>query len=244
MSVFVIADLHLPGGQDKNMDVFGDHWVRHFEKISEDWQERVSEEDTVLIPGDISWAMNLDDARADLESIGSLPGKKILIRGNHDFWWSSISRIRSMMPPNMFALQYDALDMGTFVVCGTRGWVFPGSRPEILGGEKVRADDEKIYRRELLRMQMSLDEARKKQLSGDKRKPLVVMTHYPPLDISHTRTEVTDLMESYRVHSVVYGHLHGNGIGAGFQGKLRGVRYYLTSCDSLGFRLMELPLPV
>ena len=124
---YAIADLHLPGGMNKTMEVFGEAWDHHFDKIREDWMQRVREEDVVLIPGDISWAMTMDQVHDDLLAIGALPGKKLLLRGNHDYWWSSIGRVRSVLPKGTYAVQHSCEDCGTFVVCGTRGWMFPGS---------------------------------------------------------------------------------------------------------------------
>ena len=129
------------------MDIFGDHWEDHFGRISEDWRARVTPEDTVLIPGDISWAMQLAAAKPDLDAIGALPGRKVLIRGNHDYWWSGITQVRCNLPKGMYALQNDALDLGFCVVCGSRGWSFP--TPET----PLSPEDDKIYRRELLRVE-------------------------------------------------------------------------------------------
>ena len=112
MDIFAIGDLHLPGGADKPMNVFGAHWEGHFDRIRADWLAKVHEDDAVLIPGDISWAMQAEDARADLEEIGRLPGKKILLRGNHDYWWCGISRLRDMLPAGMYAVQNDAMLLG------------------------------------------------------------------------------------------------------------------------------------
>ena len=230
MSLFAIGDLHLPGGENKPMSVFGPEWDRHFFRISEAWRASVSEEDTVLIPGDISWAMRLEDAVQDLEEIGKLPGRKVLIRGNHDYWWSSISRIRSILPERMIALQNDAADLGEAVVCGTRGWTIP------TGDAPMEPENRKIYERELLRLKLSLEQAHRIA----ENRPVIVMLHYPPLYIGERRSGFTDLMEAYRVHWCVYGHLHGGGIRAGLNGEERGVRYRLTSCDSLDFKPLML----
>ena len=140
MSIFAIGDLHLPGGDKKPMDVFGAHWERHFERICADWQSRVKPEDIVLIPGDISWAMQLGDALNDLREIAKLPGTILLLRGNHDYWWSSLSQLRACLPENMHAVQNDAFDAGECVFCGTRGWTIPL-------GQNAAAQDEKLYRR-------------------------------------------------------------------------------------------------
>ena len=230
MRLFAIGDLHMSGGDDKPMDVFGPQWDRHFLRIRENWLESVGDEDTVLIPGDISWAMQLKDARADLEEIGRLPGRKILCKGNHDYWWNSISQVRTVLPAGMCALQHSAADLGGAVVCGTRGWMIPTADSPL--GEQ----DAKICRREAERLRLALEEAKAKAEG----RPLIVMTHYPPLLSGERDTVFTELMEAYGVHTAVYGHLHGAGIQNGFTGEHRGVRYHLVSCDSIGFSPKEI----
>ena len=231
MSLFAIGDLHLPGGQEKPMSVFGPQWDRHFLRISESWRAQVREEDTVLIPGDISWAMQAEQAREDLEAIGKLPGRKVLIRGNHDYWWGAISRVREMLPEGMYALQQDALDLGDCTVCGTRGWMIP------TGETPLEERDLKIYRRELGRLDMALEQAKR---AGDK--PVIVMLHYPPLLRNQTESGFTQRMEEAGVRLCVYGHLHGSGIAAAFSGEKGGVRYMLASCDSLQFQVRRIEL--
>ena len=230
MKVFAIADLHLPGRDAKPMEVFGDHWLNHFERIAEDWAARVGPDDLVLLPGDLSWAMRLEDATDDLRAIGDLPGKKAILRGNHDYWWSSIGRVRDALPPGMFAVQNDCVVFPEFVLAGTRGWIIPDGDAD--------ADDERIYQRELLRLEMSLKAARSKSADGD----LIVMMHYPPRTQAVRETGFTRLLEDYRAKHVVYGHLHGDRLRAGFRGCANGVQYYLAACDALGFRLLELPM--
>ena len=232
MKLFAIGDLHLPGGDDKPMDVFGQHWEGHFERISQDWRERVAEDDVVLIPGDISWAMQLEHAKPDLEAIAALPGRKIIMKGNHDYWWNTLSQVTSAMPEGMEAIQHNALDVGCAVVCGTRGWNIPTRETPL------SAADMKIYSRELIRLELALQSAVK--IKGDK--PLVVMMHYPPLYDMERETEFTALLEKYPVHTVVYGHLHGAGLKARYCGEERGIRYELVSCDGLEFRLKEILL--
>ena len=225
MRLFAIGDLHLSGGDNKPMDVFGPQWDRHFFRISEAWRSRVQEEDTVLIPGDISWAMQMENAIPDLEEIGRLPGKKVICKGNHDYWWSSITRVRNVLPDGMIALQHDAADLGHCVVCGTRGWLIPTE------GLTLEAEDEKIYRREAQRLTMALEAARK--MAGER--PVIAMLHYPPLTPADRENLFTQALEENGTKLVVYGHLHGAGIRAGFTGEHHGVRYMLTSCDSIGF---------
>lgn len=225
--IFAISDLHLPGGDNKPMDVFGPHWENHFEKITQDWCGRVGEDDVVLIPGDISWAMSMEAVLPDLQSIGALPGHKIILRGNHDYWWSSLSKVRQALPLKMYALQNDALVLFDTVFCGTRGWQ---NVPE------QSQQDCKIYRREVMRMELSLQQA--ERIGPEKRK--VVLTHYPPLEHGHDKTPMTDLLEKYRVQDVVYGHLHGQATKSAFSGECRQIRYHFASCDALSFRLLEI----
>ena len=229
MTVYAIGDLHLPGGDDKSMAVFGAHWQGHWAKIAADWQSRVRDEDIVLIPGDISWAMRLEDALPDLAAIGGMPGRKVLLRGNHDYWWGAITRVRGALPAGMYALQNDALLLDGVAFCGSRGWLNPQTGD---GGEDAR-----IYARELIRMRLSLEHARRLSPSG----PLVALTHFPPLGEGGARTPVSALMREFGVGDVVYGHLHGASIKTAFTGALDGVRYHFASCDGLGFRLYRLP---
>ena len=228
MKVFAIGDLHLSGADPKPMDIFGSHWGNHFERIREDWLQRVSQEDLVLIPGDISWAMKLEDAVVDLDSIGALPVQKVLTRGNHDYWWKSPTKIRARLLPGTYVLQNDSIQFGGVTVCGSRGWVSPG-------GLGYKQEDEKIYQREVLRMGLSL-QAAKKPPDGK----LVVMIHYPPFNERQEPSGFVELFEQYGVDLVVYGHLHGKSCRSAFEGRLGSVEYRLTSCDHLGFKLLPL----
>lgn len=230
MCLFAIGDLHLPGGDEKPMDVFGPQWDGHFFRISEDWRQRVKPEDTVLIPGDISWAMQLQDAIPDLQAIGELPGKKILLKGNHDYWWSSVNRIRDILPEGMRVLQNDALETENAIICGSRGWNLPTQEMPLASA------DEKIYRRELQRMELSLNAAR----AMGEGKPIVVMMHFPPLYDNLRDTAFTELIERYGVQTVVYGHLHGQGLRTAFNGEHHGVEYRLVSCDGIDFKLAKI----
>lgn len=225
MGLFAISDLHFPSSENKPMDVFGDHWQNHIEKISEDWRRRVSDDDVVLLPGDFSWAMRLRDAVADMEKISGLPGKKVLLRGNHDFWWGSISRVRDALPEGMYAVQNDCVSLGGYVIAGTRGWLLPGS--------DTTSQDETVYKRELVRLELSLTAA--KRVCGDE--PPVCMMHFPPLTVADRKTGFTDIIEAFGVKRVYYGHLHGPAVKNAFQGENNGVLYRLVSCDSLGFSL-------
>ena len=230
MRLFAIGDLHLSGGNEKPMDVFGPQWDRHFSHISEHWRGKIGEDDLVLIPGDISWAMHLEEAREDLEEIAALPGQIIFCKGNHDYWWNSISKVRSILPPKIRALQFSAADAGPFVVCGTRGWIFPTEE------QPLDEANQKIFNREVQRLRIALEAAH--HLAENR--PIVAMMHYPPLLAGQKDTAFTGILEEYRVHTVVYGHLHGQGIQSGFTGEYHGIRYYLVSCDSIGFDPLEI----
>jgi len=223
MAIFAIGDLHMSGNGVKPMDIFGPHWDRHMDTVRRNWIDRVSPADTVLLPGDISWAMQFAEAEQDLLEIARLPGTKVLLRGNHDYWWSSITKLRSFLPPGMLALQNDSVTLENTAICGTRGWDFPT--------ELSPLDEQgtKIYKRELIRLRMALDSAQKRGL------PILAMTHFPPLLKDWRDTEFTALLEEYGVERCVYGHLHGVGIRNGFNGTHNGIAYRLVSCDAIGF---------
>jgi uncharacterized protein len=223
MAIYAIGDLHLPGGQEKPMDVFGSHWDDHVTRITEQWKQIVAPEDLVLIPGDISWAMHFEQAKGDLTAIAQLPGEKVLLRGNHDYWWSSIGKIRSWLPAGMHALQNDTFAWHGVMICGTRGWVFPTEQ------NPLDATDQRIYVRELIRLELSLQTAQNQEL------PILVMMHYPPLLKDTVTTAFTELLEKYRVSMCCFGHLHDVGIANAFQGVLRGIAYHLVSCDAIRF---------
>ncbi|MBQ4610646.1 MAG: metallophosphoesterase [Clostridia bacterium] len=222
MKLFAIGDLHLSHASDKPMDVFGPAWDDHAARVEKAWRDAVAEEDVVLIPGDISWAMQLDEAREDIAFIGALPGTKILMRGNHDYWWASLSKVRAILPKGVHALQNDAIDIGGAVIAGSRGWMCPGSSgfdPET---------DRKIYDREAIRLGMSLQKAGK----GSR---IIAMLHYPPFNEKRNSSAFTDLFEEYGVEHVVYGHLHGKSCRSAFEGVREGISYTLCSADHLGF---------
>ena len=149
MKVFAISDLHLSINNPKPMDIFGPVWQGYLDKIFEDWKAKVSDEDLVLLAGDFSWAMKLEDTKEDFALLSSLPGKKIIIRGNHDYWWKSISAVRAFLPQNFYAIQNDAIKFGDIVVCGTRGWMVPERNSE------QSEENKKIYDREVIRLELT-----------------------------------------------------------------------------------------
>lgn len=226
MAVWAISDLHLPARQ-KPMDIFGPHWTNHFERIREDWIGRVQDQDVVLLPGDLSWAMHLEEAQEDLDRIGELPGTKVLLRGNHDYWWSSIGRVRRALREGCFAIQNDSLYLDGVLFAGSRGWQIPGE----LSGD---SDDVRIYLRERQRLEMSLKSARARSETA----PLIAMMHYPPR--SDSAEGFSDLLKQYGAQDVVYGHLHGAGLVGAIRGEVDGLRYHQVSCDGLDFRLAQI----
>ena len=226
MVVWAISDLHLPARQ-KPMDIFGPHWQNHFERIREDWLDRVSEADVVLLPGDLSWAMHLEEALEDLSRVGALPGRKLLLRGNHDYWWSSIGRVRRTLPEGCQAIQNDSVLLDGVLFAGSRGWTIPAEA-------EGDSDDARIYRRERQRLELSLKNARAKSETA----PLIAMMHYPPR--SEGAEGFADLLAQYGVSDVVYGHLHGAGLSGAVRGEVDGIRYHQVSCDGLDFRLAQI----
>jgi len=219
MKVFAISDFHLSTVAPKPMDIFGGAWEGHWEKILANSQKAIDSEDLLLIAGDISWAMNLAEAQADLSKVALLPGSKVIIRGNHDYWWSSYAQVVAALPQNIFALQNNAFKFGSIIVCGSRGW-----------GEKDTPQDKKIYERELIRMRLSLQEGSKLREQGDK---LIALIHYPPFEDKGQPSPFTQLFAEFEVSAVVYGHLHGLANKVATATCLDGIRYYLTSCDIL-----------
>lgn len=230
MNFFAIGDLHLSGKNPKPMNIFGNNWTGHFERIQRDWREKVNGEDVILLAGDHSWAMSLEDGLYDLARLAPLPGKKVLIRGNHDYWWSGITKLRSLRPDeSFFFLQNDCIRFGNVLFVGSRGWSCPGS------GDYTEAD-EKIYRREAERFRLAIELAEGERKEQDK---LVVLMHYPPFTIKREDTLFTKLFEAHGVHSVVFGHVHGAQAFPLFSEK-NGIAYHLVSCDKRAFTLTQL----
>lgn len=232
MKLFAISDLHISTNSDKPMDIFGGNWVGYLEKIFADWKDKVSEEDVVLIGGDISWAMTLDKAVEDINLMNGLPGKKVMIKGNHDYWWQAIGKVRDALPENFFALQNDCIKLGNAIICGSRCWSVPGA-PDF------KEQDRKIYLRETERLKLSFASVNKIKDAGDK---VVALVHYPPFNVKREDTLFTEIFEQNGVDSVVYGHLHGNKVKAEKLVIKNGIKYYLTSCDQVDNKLTEIPL--
>lgn len=225
MSIFVISDLHLSffPGSDKPMDVFGTRWFDHAQRLARSWRKTVGEGDTVVIPGDISWALKLEEAKYDLDWLDALPGQKILLKGNHDLWWTGITKLNQMYEDIRF-LQNDYAEAEGWLICGTRGWLTPDS-------DDFKAEDEKIYRRELLRLESSLKKA--SQVRGEGQ-TIIGVLHYPPVSDAGRFSGFQQLFEDFGVKDVYYGHIHGEeGFRGSIQGEYHGINYHLVSLDYL-----------
>jgi|GEM_PF-18095 len=230
VKIFAISDLHLSGENvSKPMDIFESFTAGYINEVKENWNMTVQEDDVVLISGDISWAAHLDDAKHDLDLLGQLKGIKIIIRGNHDYWWQSISKVRSFLSNDTYALQNDSIKIGNTIICGTRGWTIPDS--------ETREEDVKIYKREVERLKLSLEDANKKKNKED---TLICMTHFPPFNNRIDNNDFTSLLKDYKVNKVVYGHLHGAKIETPLYFEKDGIEYYLTSCDLINNKLIKI----
>lgn len=240
MAVWAIADLHLSFGvPNKSMAVFGPQWEGYTDKIEKAWLQKISDEDLVLIAGDISWAKLPEEARLDLEWIGRLPGTKYLIKGNHDYWWGSLAKLKPILPPSCHLIQNNSLMWNDVAVGGARLWDCPElTFNEVIDYQSVscvkqvdehedREEALRIYQRELGRLEASL------KTLNPKAKTRIVMTHYPPIGVHFEETEASRLLEKYRVDICVFGHLHNVKQNAARFGSYHGIHYHLTSCDSL-----------
>ncbi|MCQ2387907.1 MAG: metallophosphoesterase [Clostridia bacterium] len=214
------------------MDVFGGNWVNYMDKIKEDWNSKVSDDDIVLIGGDLSWAMDIDEAKLDIDTLNGLKGKKIIIKGNHDYWWSGIGKVRDILPENFFALQNDSIKFENVVICGSRCWCVPDS-PEF------KEHDMKIYLRETQRLRLSLQSALKMKGENDK---LIALVHYPPFTYKYEDTLFTKIFEEFKVDCVIFGHLHGKFVKIDKEFTKNGIKYYLTSCDQVDNKLVRIDL--
>lgn len=232
MRLFAISDLHLSLGVDKPMDIFGPQWVGHGDKIRSAWDAEIGPEDWVLVGGDTSWGLSLEQARPDLDWLGERPGKKILIKGNHCTWWTSRKKVESVLHPSIQLLQNDAvrMDDGTVVV-GTRLWDPPDAPWADQGAAK-------IFKRELNRLKLSIEAGH--ALGGHR---MIALIHYPPRFADGRVTDAVPLLEEAGVEQCIYGHLHGKDHKFGFQGEAGGITYYLTACDAIDFAPIEVPLP-
>ncbi len=247
MRLFALSDPHLAlSTPDKRMDMFGPQWVDHHVRMASAWDELVAPGDLVLVPGDVSWARRLEGAAADLEWLAERPGTKVMIKGNHEMWWSSRAKVRKALPEGVLALEADATRVGDIALCGTRMWDVPGVdyhdwiawQGEAISPELSDEDAKhalSIYRREVGRLDRAL--AALDEVAGDDARLRVCMVHYPPVAPGLASNELTERFEAARVDHVVFGHLHSlkpERLGE-IGGVARGVTYTLASCDAIDF---------
>ncbi len=233
MSIYAIGDLHLSFSQNKPMNIFGDNWNGHADKIRKNWIEKVNKEDFVVLPGDFSWAMYLKDTYKDFEYLEKLPGNKILLKGNHDYWWSGLSKMNEYLKENNFNninfLYNNSYLVEDTIISGTRGWNLTDSE-----------DNEKMLNRECIRLKLSLEDGINK---FGRNKEIIVFMHYPPISkagISNGYTKkYISIMKEYGVKKCYYGHLHGTSHSEAIEGNVDGIEFYLVSSDYLDFDLVK-----
>ena len=233
MSIYTIGDLHLSFSQNKPMNIFGDNWNGHADKIRKNWIEKVNKEDFVVLPGDFSWAMYLKDTYKDFEYLEKLPGNKILLKGNHDYWWSGLSKMNEYLKENNFNninfLYNNSYLVEDTIISGTRGWNLTDSE-----------DNEKMLNRECIRLKLSLEDGINK---FGRNKEIIVFMHYPPISkagISNGYTKkYISIMKQYGVKKCYYGHLHGTSHSEAIEGNVDGIEFYLVSSDYLDFDLVK-----
>jgi predicted phosphohydrolase len=232
MKVFAIGDLHLAGGTGKTMERFGEHWRDHDRKIFDAWERAVGDEDLVLIAGDTSWAMRIEEALPDLDRIGQMNGQKLLIKGNHDYWWQSNAKMARVLNPSINILNASSIIINRVAVAGTRGWVCPNDT-------HFKEQDAKIYEREVGRLRAALTSLRGRENEFD---TLIVALHYPPTNAAHESSGFTDLIDEYGAGICVYGHLHGEDIASALTGLRGNANYYIVSADAVDFALAQIDI--
>ncbi len=226
MAIYALADLHLSFGTDKPMDVFGDAWGDYTEKIKANWQSIVKADDLVIIPGDVSWATYIENAYEDFKFINGLNGKKVIVKGNHDYWWTTLSKMNKFLTENCFdtitILNNTAIGFEDTAICGTRGWWYKDVQSK---------EDERILDREKKRLILGLEEAVK--LKKDR---IVAALHYPPIDASSTKCDFFEILKAYNVETCVYGHLHSYAHKSAVLGEVAGIKLQLVSGDFVEFK--------
>lgn len=223
MSLYAIADLHLSLGTDKPMDIFGG-WDNYVERLGKNWENIVKDDDTVVIAGDISWSMRLEQAFEDFSFIESLPGKKIFLKGNHDYWWTTRKKIEEYLKENNFnsiSVLFNSAEVAdNFAICGTRGWSYDCSTQE----------DVKILNREVGRLTTSIEQAKKFD------REIIVFLHYPPVFSGYECVEIMNVLKKYKIKKCYYGHIHGKQIGKkAVTGVYNGIDFHMISSDQVDF---------
>ena len=240
MAIYTIGDLHLSFHENKPMDIFGENWKGHEEKIKQDWINKVKETDLVVIPGDFSWSTYLKDTYEDFKYLNSLPGKKLLLKGNHDYWWTTLKSMRNFLKENSFEnidfIFNNAYEFENYIIAGTRGW------------SQTEEENEKFLNRETQRLEMSLKQAKeiqeKKLQEENIEKEIIVFMHYPP--ITNTQVEKKEetsfikTMKKYNIKKCYYGHLHGTAIKEAVEQEYQEINFKLVSADKLDFKLLKI----
>lgn len=229
MALYAISDLHLPLGINKPMDIFGKKWENYVDRLFENWQNTVKKEDTVVLPGDFSWATYLEESKADFDFLNSLNGKKILLKGNHDYWWTTMNKMKKFVEENGYKdiefLQNNSFEYKNISICGSRGWNTPmGNMSE---------EDQKIYDRELQRLDLSVKAAKNPD-------NVIIFTHFPPILKDYRENAMVDFMKSNNIKSCIFGHIHSSGIRNAVEGNIDGINYTLVSCDYREFMPVQL----
>lgn len=235
MSIYTIGDLHLSFHENKPMGIFGENWKGHEEKIKKDWNEKVKENDLVVIPGDFSWSTYLKDTYEDFSYLKELPGKKLLLKGNHDYWWTTLTSMRNYLKENDFEnidfIYNTACEFENYIIAGTRGW-----------GQNEEGEDKKLLKREVARLELSLQEAIR--LNENQEKEIIVFLHYPPIIksnlISNEMSDFVKMMKKYEIKRCYYAHLHSTSIREAVEGEYYGIDFKLVSADGLDFKLLEI----
>lgn len=224
MSIFAISDLHLSFGTNKPMDIFGENWIGHVEKIKKDWIEKVKEDDLVLLPGDFSWAMNIKDMQEDFKFLKELPGRKLLLKGNHDYWWTTLKSMRNFLKENncenIDFIYNNSYLFDDCIITGSRGWSVQDIK-----------ENEKMLNREKIRLELSIQDGIK---NFGENKEIIVCMHYPPAK------EFQEIIEKYNVKIVIYGHLHGESQKDKLDNIIENIEYKLVSCDYTDFKLVTI----
>jgi uncharacterized protein len=232
MSIFAISDLHLAFSVYKPMDVFGGRWNDYMDKIKNEWLVSVLGNDTVIIPGDISWATYLEQAYEDFKFIDSLPGMKIISKGNHDYWWTTLKKLENYIKDNNFKtisfMHNRNYEVENTLICGTRGWKCPGE-------DSFSTEDRKIYLREVQRLELSL-----KGTENSEDQEIIAAMHYPPFNPKGEKSDFIDVMKLYKVKTCIYGHLHGESCKNAIEGYYEGINFICVSADKLNFKPLKL----
>ena len=234
MAIYTIGDMHLSFSENKPMSIFGENWQGHEEKIKKDWAEKVNENDLVVIPGDFSWSTYLKETVKDFEFLNKLPGKKLILKGNHDYWWTTLKSMRKFLKENNFEnidfIYNTAYEFDNYIIAGTRGW------------GQTEEEDKKLLKREVGRLELSLKEASK--LNINREKEIIVFLHYPPIIktniINNEMSDFIKIMKQYNVKRCYYGHLHSSSIREAVEGQYYGIDFKLVSADGLDFKLLKI----